>query len=602
MLPLRNDESLDVGVYARAARIGILLGEQNLPGGSQRIDRALQTGLKRANSPGKGLASQPAGTWVCRAYRSTIDGSLQPYAIKFPKGYGESQISWPLEVVLHGRSDGLTEALFLNQHEPGKVALEKNVVVEVFGRGNNAYRWAGETDVFEVIGDTLRREKDKIDPKRVVLRGFSMGGAGTWHLGLHHADRFCAIQPGAGFTRTIGYAKTVPADLPFWQREILRRYDAVDAARNVAMVATVAYSGADDPQKEAALNIERALAGRGEPDPSQDFFTQALGADALLKARIKHLIAPGLAHKMPPEWKKKVDDAIEPHVAKGLDTHPAQIDWTANSERHGKCHWIQITGLKGAGSPGRVVAQKTATEYRVVTQGIDRLALERKSTDPTKLILDGTEFECPRAGAHHWILKGKTWQADPEPLGWRKRPGLQGPIDDAFMDGFIVTLGTGKPWSEPGQKRAVEELERFRLEWTKWMRGDFPFVAEEQITAQMQAEKHLVVFGDPGSSKILAQTASKLPYPWQAGTIEWRGQAKSAETYLPFSVQPNPNAPGRYLVVNSGHTFHEEQFKGTNALLFSQFGDFGLYHCPTGIVHEAGLFDKNWKFSADAAR
>ena len=35
----------------------------------------------------------------------------------------------------------------------------------------------------------------KIDPHRIVLIGFSMGGAGAWHIGAHYADRWIAVAP-----------------------------------------------------------------------------------------------------------------------------------------------------------------------------------------------------------------------------------------------------------------------------------------------------------------------------------------------------------------------------------------------------------------------
>lgn len=65
------------------------------------------------------------------------------------------------------------------QHEASKPVHEKAVILEVFGRGNNAYRFAGETDVFEAFEDLFRRENaegaTKLDINRVLLRGFSMG-------------------------------------------------------------------------------------------------------------------------------------------------------------------------------------------------------------------------------------------------------------------------------------------------------------------------------------------------------------------------------------------------------------------------------------------
>ena len=79
-----------------------------------------------------------------------------------------------------------------------------------------------------------------------------MGGAGTWHLGLHFPDNWCVMGPGAGFTSTHGYIKGLPK-LPDYQEACLKIYDAVEYAENAFNVPIVAYSGGADPQKAAAV-------------------------------------------------------------------------------------------------------------------------------------------------------------------------------------------------------------------------------------------------------------------------------------------------------------------------------------------------------------
>jgi len=100
------------------------------------------------------------------------------------------------------------------------------IQVEVFGRTNNAYRWAGESDVFEALASVRRRYN--IDPHRIVLRGFSMGGAGVWHIGLHFPGMWAATEAGAGFTETLKYAKQ--DELPPYELATLHIYDAMDYA------------------------------------------------------------------------------------------------------------------------------------------------------------------------------------------------------------------------------------------------------------------------------------------------------------------------------------------------------------------------------------
>ena len=180
---------------------------------------ALDRGLLRASQQARGEAPwlNETGQAVVRAYRSRVDGSVQPYAVTLPADYGKQKTPWRLDVVLHGRNDDLTEAAFLHQHNGDHAAPADQswIQIDIYGRGNNAYRWAGETDVDEAVDNFLAVEQmlgrgALIDRDRIVLRGFSMGGAGTWHLGLHRPRQWCVIGPGAGFTTTHGYIRTSP--------------------------------------------------------------------------------------------------------------------------------------------------------------------------------------------------------------------------------------------------------------------------------------------------------------------------------------------------------------------------------------------------------
>jgi hypothetical protein len=60
-------------------------------------------------------------------------------------------------------------------------------------------------------------------------------------------------------------------------------------------------------------------------------------------------------------------------------------------------------------------------------------------------------------------------------------------------------------------------------------------------------------------------------------------------------ILPNPRSPNKYIVLNSGHTFHEADFKGTNALLFPRLGDYSLIHAPTNSVIFSRMLDVNWR-------
>lgn len=129
-------------------------------------------------------ASLKAGIYNM-TFRSKIDGSPQPLILKVPEGY-LSEKKWPLLVTLHGLGDGPI------------IASEINSMVQVgpYGRGDTGYKGLGEKDVFECI--EFAQKILSIDPNRIYLCGFSMGGQGTFRLGLKYPDMWAACVPVCG--------------------------------------------------------------------------------------------------------------------------------------------------------------------------------------------------------------------------------------------------------------------------------------------------------------------------------------------------------------------------------------------------------------------
>ncbi len=196
------DQVGDVEVYAKAGRF--LLEFPELIGTQAAMDHSmlvLDRGIERAQQLSSGTAPWNEGKKQIHAYYSAMDGSVQPYAITLPDGYDASKPA-RLYVWMHGRQNNTTESEFLfsqQNYRPGNppVVDQGQIQVDLFGRINSAgWHWAGEADVFEGIAAVKKRFK--IDEKRILLRGFSMGGEGAWHIALHYPDRFAAAEIGAG--------------------------------------------------------------------------------------------------------------------------------------------------------------------------------------------------------------------------------------------------------------------------------------------------------------------------------------------------------------------------------------------------------------------
>ncbi|GIX03774.1 MAG: hypothetical protein KatS3mg113_0780 [Planctomycetaceae bacterium] len=513
---------------------------------------------------------QRPGTSVALGYISDLDASVQPYVVTLPSDYvPQDRRRWPLFVVLHGRNAQLHEVGFIQTFEGKKIKEPLRwIQLDVFGRTNNAYRWAGEVDVWEAIAAVKQRYS--IDDQRIVLWGFSMGGAGAWHLGVHYPDQWCAVGAGAGFAETLTYLK-IKENLPDWQRILLRIYDAADYAANAHNVPMVGYGGELDKQLEAARLMSQRAREEG--------------------AEIKLLIGSQTEHKFHPQSWREFLDFLEEAAARGRPAFPLPrtIQFVTYTVKYNTCFWLsieqQIHPLE------RSQVQATRDEHdclHVKTENVSLLQLARGAGE--QVMLDGegpfplrTAAEGILPGVYysreqgHWrVLGARESHEDLLQPAKRKRRHLQGPIDDAFMRPFVCVRPSGQPWSEEHAAWCRFQLERFAAEYDKYFRATLPIVMDNQVTEEMMQQKNLVLFGDPGSNSVLARVIDRLPIRWDRVHCEVAKRHLDLQRQAFVLVYPNPLAPARYVVLNSGHTFHEPEFRGSNALLYPRLGDVGI--------------------------
>ena len=86
-----------------------------------------------------------------------------------------------------------------------------------------------------------------------------------------------------------------------------------------------------------------------------------------------------------------------------------------------------------------------------------------------------------------------------------------------------------------------------------------------------------------------------LPIQWTKEQITLQGRTFAASTYLPVLVFPNPLNPARYVVLNSAHSFSEDDWRSTNANLYPHIGDYAIVDGNHHEVVYSGFFDDHWK-------
>jgi pimeloyl-ACP methyl ester carboxylesterase len=582
----------DVDVYRKAADYIVRFPEE-MASDAFIVDTlaVLDTGLARARELAAGAPSWPTRKGhVVRAYVSRVDGSVQPYALSIPESYDGSK-PMRLDIWQHGTNRTLNEVAFIVQQEGQKpAAVEQDYIqMEPLGRTNVSYRWAGEADMFESLASV--RQRYNIDPTRIVLRGFSMGGASSWHLGLHHPGMWAAVEAGAGYTETRRYGKR--ESLPPYQEAMLHYYDAVDYSLNAFNAPTVGYGGEIDAQLQASVNIREQLTAEGfrfRQDGPFRWVTTDL--------RALFLVGPNTGHAWHPDSKAE-SNAFIAKVLETADRVPDHVRFVTYTTRFNRAHWLTVDGLNDTYTRAEVDATRTAggRRYTLTTKNVSALTID----GPVEAIaIDGHTVN---VGARASFEKANgTWAvAADHPAALRKVHGLQGPVDDAFMDGFLCVRPTGTAWNPIADEWAKKTLDVFGANFAKWLRGDVRVKDDRAVTASDIADFNLILFGDPGSNSVMANVIAKLPIGWTKSDIAVGSRTFRAGDHVPVLIYPNPLNPARYIVINSGHTFGDADFRGTNAWLYPRLGDYSVL-TASGDVALSGFFDERWRLKVEITR
>jgi hypothetical protein len=378
-------------------------------------------------------------------------------------------------------------------------------------------------------------------------------------------------------------------------------YDCTDYAPNLFNCPVVAYSGEIDKQKQAADIMARALAAEG--------------------LSLVHVIGPQTPHRYHPQAKEEINRRIDSILARGHNPVPRRVRFTTWTLRYNDMLWVTLDGLEKHWEQARVdAAIKDDHTVAVSTRNVAALTLAMPAgwcpldnTRKPTVILDNQELEAApvlsdRSWTAHFRKTGARWARvdSPDDGVLRKRHGLQGPIDDAFMDSFLMVRPTGKPQHQAVGAWATGEMTYAIEHWRRQFRGEARVKDDTAITDADIASHHLILWGDPGSNRILAKIADKLPIHWETQAIRVGAQTFAADQHVPALIYPNPLNPKKYVVLNSGFTYREYDYLN-NARQVPKLPDYAVVdirvpvssRAPGGIV-TAGFFGERWELMDNA--
>jgi len=512
---------------------------------------------------GKDTYKDPRTGKYFAGYKSKYDFTFQPYIVDVPKDYNKNT-KYPLVVKLHGYSTEIAKINFwVEGIERGlKNSLQNNpnnqyIEVQPYGRGDAFYHMLGENDVFDVVAEI--RKVYNIDPDRIYLDGFSMGGGGTWYIGLRHPDFWAAICPRGGVTKD---HSNFIGDLSIYTINAL----------NLPVYCIHGDKDTTVPIEHSKKMIE-SLKGYGY--------------------NVTFVEEKGLMHECSDQALQK---RLEWLLMQKRNTTPKHIKFVCDTLSANKAYWLTVLSIQDYSKLGEIEAEISGkTDIKIKTNNIDRFLADIpvEITDKTKSItitIDGTSKIEVNAESNQktifsinsqgqWSLSNELY------LNGNKKPGVCGPIAELFSDRFVFVYGNKLKDYVTGERDA--------LVGEKWgqMMGDFSIKADSKVNSDDIKNANLILYGNTSNNKLIKKylTLSKTPIQ-----LTDKGAVINGKEYIGDCVFiiPNPENPEKLICISTVLSKNSTLTKIINRNL----GDYTVYKAEDKYeLLLNGWFDSKWQ-------
>jgi dienelactone hydrolase len=498
-----------------------------------------------------------------RTFISSIDNSVQYYAVNPPPPFAPNSPAPALFLSLHGASvEAIGQADAYSPKRWGPIVCPTN-------RRPYGFDWEewGRWDALEVLA--LAEQRFHPDPSRIYLTGHSMGGHGTWQLGALLPDRFAAIGPSAGW---ISFTTYVSRNAPEATNAIAQMLRRAAAASDTLLMATnylqegvyILHGSVDDnvPVTEAR-HMAKLLAGfhhdfiyHEQPGVSHWWdISDEPGADCVDWAPMFDFFAH---HAIPP------DEALR------------RIRFvTVNPAVSAHCHWVSIVSQAHSLLPSMVDLQCDPGKRRIVgtTTNVARLRLELPlltTGAPLRLELDGQKLEnipWPESAAakvNPALLlekRGDQWQLRASFPSAEKNPFRSGPFREAFRNHMVFVYATH---GTPEENAWALQKARYDAE-TFWYRGNgsVPLLSDTAYLAELAHAKrsrrhktaepqNVIMYGNADCNAAWPVLLGSSPVQVHRGVTKIGSRTLTGDDLACLFLQPNPNDDRELVGVVSG--------------------------------------------------
>jgi poly(3-hydroxybutyrate) depolymerase len=481
-----------------------------------------------------------------RAYRSRLDGSLQPYLLYVPPSVRPAGSPVPLVLAMHGLNGEPGQAmrtvvgeppelenmnsLWHARHLPG-IPNHGVAIAAPYAYGNSGQRLPGEDDVLRVV-EEVRRDYP-IDERRISITGYSLGGTVSFVVPLHYPGLFSAAAPLCGYPNLATWASIRDTPRTPWEDVLIARRAIVNYAENGRHLPLhIVHGGEDGPERSAVIADRYRELGYRRVFDVQKELDHNVWEYAYEKGR---LIG----------WLRLKKRPVAPH----------HVRLVTGELRYDRAFWVRLLGVRDDTKFSRLDARwdESAKSLEVSTENVEAFALDVAALSAPReatLAVDGRAMG--EVGGEETIFlaaKDRAFErlASEPPRTGKKRPRVAGPLDDVQRHATVVVYGTLDPGETEANRLAAEHAAKAPQSTLR-----FPVKADTEIDENDLGKTSLVLVGRPETNRITKALAEALPVRFEARALTLRGKRYEGEDLGVSLIYPNPKNPEEYVVLHAG--------------------------------------------------
>lgn len=532
-----------------------------------------------------------------RTFISEIDGSVQYFSVK--EGNIKTEEKPAMFLSLHGaRVEARRQAAEYKAKDWGHVIAPTN-------RRNYGFDWEdwGRWDAMEV--QAIAEKMYGTDPKRTYLTGHSMGGHGTWQVGVTFPSKWAAIAPISGWYSLFSYAnKEKKADAIPLEKIFDRSSHAsytLELSKNYLQYGIyIQHGGADDVVPVDQARFMRKYLGDFHPD-----FAYLEYPDK------KHWFGIDFStifdyfkwHTIPDNGDVKIFEFRT--ASPGVSSESRYITLYQQEKQFEFCGVKVTQNVRSEKQIKKEEVLKTRT-ISIETENLKKFKLDLKhamASDTIQVKIDSTSFEnvAVYKNGDVWFEKqNDLWVLTEKPSNtFEKNPLRYGSFKEAFKNNMVfvyATKGT-KQENEWSFNKARFDAETFYYRGN----GAIVIISDKEFKLSKYKDRSVILYGNASSNGAWNSLLSDCPIQIKRNEVKVGNKSFKGYEYGVYFTYPRKDSKTASVGVVSGTGMVGFKTATPNKYFSSGVGipDVMIFTPSTykeGIkgVKAAGFFGNDW--------